>query len=115
MFSVVIPTYNRPNATINALNSVLDQTSQEFEVIIIDDASDNIDELVEYINELGDHRINLVQHNINRNGAAAPCRPPREDRVSTGAVDPGGAAAARRGTAVGYVLFRQPDERMRRG
>jgi len=39
MVSVVIPTYNRAQPTINAIQSVLNQTYLRYEVIVIDDGS----------------------------------------------------------------------------
>jgi glycosyltransferase involved in cell wall biosynthesis len=38
-FSVIIPTYNRAGIIQGTLNSVLDQTFQDFEVIVVDDGS----------------------------------------------------------------------------
>ena len=38
-FSVVIPTYNRINHLVIALNSILEQDFSDFEVIVIDDGS----------------------------------------------------------------------------
>jgi glycosyltransferase involved in cell wall biosynthesis len=40
LFSVVIPTYNRPNLLARAIDSVLVQSISDFEVIIVDDGSD---------------------------------------------------------------------------
>jgi len=39
--SVIISTYNRPQMLQRAINSVLTQTFQDFEIIIVDDHSDN--------------------------------------------------------------------------
>jgi len=39
MFSVIIPTYNRLELLKRAINSVLNQSFQEFEIIVIDDCS----------------------------------------------------------------------------
>jgi glycosyltransferase involved in cell wall biosynthesis len=38
-FSVIVPTYNRSALLINTIESVLDQTFQDFELIVIDDGS----------------------------------------------------------------------------
>ncbi|WGD35138.1 glycosyltransferase family 2 protein [Olleya sp. YS] len=71
-FSVVIPLYNKEKYILNTLTSVLNQTFQDFEIIIIDDGS--TDDSVEIIETIVDHRITLIKQpnqgaSIARNNA----------------------------------------------
>jgi glycosyltransferase involved in cell wall biosynthesis len=67
--SVILPTYNRAHLVDRAIQSVLDQTYQDFEVIIVSDCStDNTDEVV---NAYRDPRIVYIRHNQNKGGSAA--------------------------------------------
>ncbi len=69
LVSVVIPSYNRANVLPRAVKSVLAQTYQDFEIIIIDDCSkDNTQEVVKNFN---DPRIRYIRHEINKGGNAA--------------------------------------------
>jgi glycosyltransferase involved in cell wall biosynthesis len=67
--SVVIPTYNRQLKLKRALDSVLDQTLKDIEVIVVDNAS--VDGSQAYINSLQDPRIRYIRHETNRGGPAA--------------------------------------------
>ena len=50
-FSVIIPTYNRAHLIEKAVKSLLNQTFNDFEIIIVDDASsDNTEDVVKKIN-----------------------------------------------------------------
>ena len=67
--SVVVPTYNRAHLVGRAIQSVLNQTYQDFEIIVVDDGStDNTEELVKSFN---DPRIRYIRHDQNRGGSAA--------------------------------------------
>lgn len=68
--SVIIPTYNRAYLLGETIQSVLDQTYQDFELIISDDGStDDTDEVVEGFN---DARIRYVRREVNSGGCPAP-------------------------------------------
>src|SRR5687768_17262188 len=41
VFSIIIPTKNRPHSLIEAIRSVQQQTFRDWEIIVVDDASDN--------------------------------------------------------------------------
>ena len=55
--SVVIPSYNHEKFIAEAIQSVLDQTYQDFEIIIVDDGS--TDGSIEQIRTFSDTRINI--------------------------------------------------------
>lgn len=69
IISVVIPSYNRGHCLKKCLESVLNQTFQDIEVIVVDDAS--TDETNALIMALSDPRIRYIAHEVNRGGAAA--------------------------------------------
>ena len=67
--SVIIPTYNRAHLLDRAIESVLDQTYQDFEIIVVDDAS--VDETEEVVISFADDRINYIRHQKNKGGSSA--------------------------------------------
>lgn len=67
-FSVIIPVYNRARALQSALASVLTQSCQDFEIVVVDDGSK--DNPLEIIQAFGDPRIRLLRQ-VNRGGGAA--------------------------------------------
>lgn len=69
LISVIIPTYNRGNLVLRAINSVLNQTYNNLELIIIDDAS--TDNTGEVINKIQDKRIKYFKNVVNLGGGAA--------------------------------------------
>jgi glycosyltransferase involved in cell wall biosynthesis len=65
VFSVLIPTYNRPKLLAQAIDSVFSQTIQDFECIVIDDASPQPAHIP------NDPRIRLVRRDMNGGPPAA--------------------------------------------
>jgi len=59
LFSIVIPTYNRSELVISALRSVLQQTFEDFEIIVSDNCSQ--DDTPRVIREFNDPRLKYVR------------------------------------------------------
>lgn len=68
LFSIILPTYNRAKLLPIAIESVLKQTYENWELIIIDDGS--TDNTKEILGQFGDPRIKYIyQHNQERSAA----------------------------------------------
>jgi glycosyltransferase involved in cell wall biosynthesis len=68
LVSIILPTYNRVDLLKNAVDSVLVQTYENFELIIVDDGSS--DETLSFVKSLKDERIKLIsQENMGRSRA----------------------------------------------
>lgn len=67
--TVIIPTYQRPNILGRAIESVLGQTFQDFEIIVIDDASK--DHTEEVVGRFLKKRVKFYQHESQKGGGAA--------------------------------------------
>lgn len=54
LFSIIIPTYNRENSIARAIESCIDQTFKDFEIIVVDDGStDNSKDIIQrYIKKI---------------------------------------------------------------
>ena len=76
--TVVIPTYNRAALLPRALRSVLAQTHQDFEVLVVDDGS--TDDTASVVADTGDARVRYVRQPENAGVAAARNRGLRESR-----------------------------------
>lgn len=67
--SVIIPLYNKENRIYHTINSVLNQTFEDFELIIVDDGS--TDKSIEIVQAIHDSRIRLIQ---KENGGPSSAR-----------------------------------------
>lgn len=77
MISVVIPLYNKEQSIATTLQTVLDQTYQDFEIVIVNDGS--TDYSVEEVAKVLDPRIHLI-HQSNAGVSAARNRGIEEAR-----------------------------------
>jgi glycosyltransferase involved in cell wall biosynthesis len=67
--SVILPAYNEAEVIDRAIESVRTQTFEDFELIVVDDCSD--DGTVDIASSYEDSRIEVVEHSNNRGGGAA--------------------------------------------
>lgn len=69
LFSVVIPLYNKRNAIVRTIQSVLSQTIKDFELVVVDDGS--TDDSYSVVSNLNDARIRLIH---KENGGVSSAR-----------------------------------------
>lgn len=73
--SVIIPTYKRCQFIDRAINSILNQTYTNFEIIVVDDNGDGFPARDEMINTMkkyeSEPRIKYIKNSINQGGALA--------------------------------------------
>lgn len=73
--SVIVPTYNASQTIYRALNSIINQSVLPYEVIIIDDFSQDVDHLRSIIDSFAvsasSIKFNLIINEHNMNGAAS--------------------------------------------
>lgn len=62
--SAIIPTYKRPKLVTRAIRSVLNQTIQDIEIIVVDDASPDDTEAV--VRSVDSARVRYIRHESNR-------------------------------------------------
>lgn len=74
LVSVIIPTYKGANKLSRAIESVLNQTYQTIEIIVVDDndpLSVEREETEKVMNKYNKSEIMYIRHELNKNGAAA--------------------------------------------
>lgn len=68
-FSIVVPLYNKQNSIVSTLQSVLNQTFTNYEIIIVDDGS--TDNSMDRVLEIKDSRIRIIK---KTNGGVSSAR-----------------------------------------
>lgn len=64
LVSVIIPTYKRPHLLVRAINSVLNQTYSNLDVLVVDDHSE--DDTPSVVRDINDPRMRYVEHPVNK-------------------------------------------------
>jgi len=68
-FSIIIPTFNRAWSVTRAIESALSQDYEDFEIIVIDDAS--TDKTQKALKTYDGQRLRIVNHRVNQGVCAA--------------------------------------------
>lgn len=68
-FSIVIPLYNKKNFIKNTILSVLNQSFQDFEIIIVEDCS--TDDSKKRVDEINSDKLKIIQHTVNKGLSAS--------------------------------------------
>ena len=68
-FTVVIPLFNKSNYISNTIESVLAQTFQDFEVIVVEDCSTDASLIV--VSAIKSSKIKIIQHEFNQGLSAS--------------------------------------------
>lgn len=69
LVSVIIPTYNRAKTIARTINSLLLQTYDNFEIIIVEDGS--VDDTKSILEQFHDNRLRVIFHDVNKGVTAA--------------------------------------------
>lgn len=70
LISIYMPTWNRQQLAIRAINSVLRQDYEHWEMIIVDDCSSSWEQLKSFVEGLNDPRVRYIRNDYN-SGACA--------------------------------------------
>ena len=67
--SVIVPTFNRPKLLTKAIQSILNQTYTDYEIIVVNDAGEDVSQVVKSFNQ--PERIYYINHAKNKGLGAA--------------------------------------------
>lgn len=75
LVSVIIPTYKRPDVLPRSINSILNQSYDNYEIIVVDDNNADSEERKKTEIVMGQYldnsKVTYIQHSYNRNGSVA--------------------------------------------
>ena len=69
LVSIIMPTFNRKNVISNAIQSVLNQSYKNFELIIVDDGS--TDGTLDFLENLNNNKIKIIKSILNKGASHA--------------------------------------------
>ncbi len=69
LVSVIVPTFNRPELLVETLKSILNQTYKNIEIIVVNDAGKDVEELITSLNN--ENKIRYIRHPDNKGLAAS--------------------------------------------
>lgn len=68
LVSVIVPTHNRPQMLKVAIESILEQTFQDFEIIVVNDAGEDVSSVIE---SFASTKVTYLSHKTNKGLAAS--------------------------------------------
>jgi glycosyltransferase involved in cell wall biosynthesis len=71
LVSVIIPTHNRPEMLKEALSSVLSQSFRNFEIVVINDGGQDVQEVIDSLKNESEGKIVYIQHKKNKGLSSA--------------------------------------------
>ena len=69
-FSIVVPVYNRSDKIASVINSIIDQSFEDWELILVDDGSKDREELSRIVESFSEPKIKLILRDNGGGGAA---------------------------------------------
>jgi len=71
MVSIVVPTHNRPSLLARTLNSIINQSYKNFEIVVINDGGVDVQQIIDAGNSFCDNRIKYINNKKNSGASTA--------------------------------------------
>lgn len=69
--SIIVATYNRPNLLVRTLNSIINQSYKDFEIIVVNDGGEDVQRIIDEGNSLTENKIKYINSKENLGPSAA--------------------------------------------